>query len=278
MKKLFLSLSIFLILAGCTNTNTANPGVEKKTTTQENSKEVQPASGNATLQTYIDSHSELSLGKDLIACAMGGEKDFMTTPEHPISVFFYPLEGATDFRYFETALADSDPEDLSLFEEKDFEIKPVFNGYLQRFLHTGVSDEVWGRVSYVVGDDLHISSAIRMRLTTTPTEYTKKITTIISEGEITEPVFKWEDPRAEDNAIYFQVLSDEDENLISGTYTRNQRFKFNDFSNVEINIRDITPPPKLNLDQRYIFTLMGVSEDNWVHLVTDTGFKLMSKR
>ena len=80
------------------------------------------------------------------------------------------------------------------------------------------------------------------------------------------PKFVWEDNAVGDNAIYFQVISDDQNNLISGTYTYDNYFQFYDLENVVLNITTQTPQP-LTLNQEYNFTLMDVSEDNWVNWV-----------
>jgi len=55
-------------------------------------------------------------------------------------------------------------------------------------------------------------------------------------------------------------------NLISGTYTYDRAFTVYDLSNVVLNITDTTFVPTLEPNQNYNFTMMGVSEDNWVNL------------
>ena len=69
-----------------------------------------------------------------------------------------------------------------------------------------------------------------------------------------------------ENVIYFQVISDTDNNLISGTYTIEKNFTFYDLDNVVFNITDPNANPTLEPNKTYNFTLMGVSEDNWVNL------------
>ena len=75
-----------------------------------------------------------------------------------------------------------------------------------------------------------------------------------------------------DNIIYFEVVADSLGNLVSGTYTYDKHWKFYDLSNVVLNIHDVTPPPELTPNAKYKFTLMGVSEDNWVHLAGEKEF------
>jgi len=43
-------------------------------------------------------------------------------------------------------------------------------------------------------------------------------------------------------------------------------------SNVVLNIREQNPYPDLHSNSSYFFTLMGVSEDNWVSLIGEKEF------
>ena len=76
-----------------------------------------------------------------------------------------------------------------------------------------------------------------------------------------------------DNAIYFQVISDTNDDFLSGTYTFEKSFQYYVLDNVVLNITRETPP-QLATTQPYNFTLMGVREDNWVNLFIATSFEL----
>jgi hypothetical protein len=87
-----------------------------------------------------------------------------------------------------------------------------------------------------------------------------------------QPKFTWVDSTSINNAIYFQVVSDANDNLISGTYTYDKHWDFYDLNNVILNIRDVNPIPSLTNTTNYNFTLMGVSVDNWVNIAGSKGF------
>lgn len=70
------------------------------------------------------------------------------------------------------------------------------------------------------------------------------------------------------------MVSDAAGNLISGTYTEQKHFQFYNLSNVVMNIHDVRPPPTLQTNATYTFTLMGVSEDNWVNLMAMKPFTI----
>lgn len=218
-----------------------------------------------TLQAYLGQHADRERHGDLIACAAGGHVGFMIEGAAPTSVFFYPVEGATDFRYFETDSLSADPADYTLYKEVKKEVAPVFNGYLRRFVTDYTDRDTWVVVTYLTEGNLHMSGHVRLKITTKPTEFNPGLLAV--ETASGKPVFAWEDGRTPENAIYFEVVSDLENNLISGTYTHDRNWTFYDTSNVTTNIRDVTPPPSLISGQNYNFTLMAVSQDNWVNLI-----------
>lgn len=87
------------------------------------------------------------------------------------------------------------------------------------------------------------------------------------------PLFSWQDGVYTDSVIYFQVVSDVTGDLLSGTYTTAKQFQYYNVDNVVLNITRTTPPI-LVPDSDYKFTLMAVSEDNWVNLISQLNFKL----
>ena len=130
-------------------------------------------------------------------------------------------------------------------------------------------EEKWVILSFFENDTLHLSNPIRLKHKTLPTEYTDEIA--ISTQEPGMPVFEWEDGTIEENAIYFQVISDATDEFLSGTYTFDQRFQYYVLDNVVLNITEEEPPALVEGDL-YNLTLMGVSEDNWVNLFIQRSF------
>ena len=232
--------------------------------------EENPSFVEGSLAAFQADHPELSPSNQLIACAAGGQVGFLEDTLFPVSVFFLPIPGALEFQYYE-APGDADPEDDNAYQLVDLTLEPVFNGYLQRFLHPGGKEEVWGKVVYQSPDSLHISNAIRIKLSRIPSEFAPQLVEV-DLTQPTEPVFSWQDGRTPENAIYFQVVSDSTGNLLSGTYTFDTNFQFYRLDNVVLNIRDVSPAPELVPGARYTFTLMGVSLDNWVNLIAEKTF------
>lgn len=215
-----------------------------------------------TLQDYIEVNSNLDLD-EVIACAASKKENVNTS-----FVFYYPIPSATDIKYFETSSIDIDKDNYSLYKEKNLEKEDVFNGYLGRFVRNSTED-VWCIVTYKSSGKFHKSNPIRLKSQSNPTEWTDKVT--IDESESLAPKFLWDDGIVKENRIYFQVITNVDNNLLSGTYTYDKWFQYYNLANVVLNVTRESPP-SLQLMNDYNFTLMGVSEDNWVNLVIQKTF------
>lgn len=222
-----------------------------------------------SLGSYVAS-SPLPSSDQLIACAGGGANDLVTHPEAPVSIYYYPIAGAGFFRYYETSNITQNPDNLDFYNEVVLDDAPFFNGYLRRFRNIPIPQEKWARVTFETGDSLHVSNAIRLKYPVLPTTYDSSKVTVELNG--VNPTFSWPDHNNSLDVIYFQVVSDRNDNLISGTYTFDKTFTFYDLSNVVLNIRDVSPAPSLDIGEPYKFTLMTVSSDNWVNLISERNF------
>lgn len=205
----------------------------------------------------------------LIACAVGNEDGYRGTDTEPIEVFFYPQDETRSFRYFKTKNLEADPNDFSQYKEiKELKSEEVFNGALRKF-KVDEKKEHWGIVTYLVADSLRISDPIKIQQSSRKTEKDESLVTYVADG--VNPQFSWVDGTYAENVIYFQVISSLDGDLISGTYTEDKFFQFYDLSNVVINITP-TFNPTLTSKQTFNFTLMSVSEDNWVNVAVNKEF------
>ena len=216
---------------------------------------------NYSLQTDLDNDG-LEISSDyIIACAAGMPDGFMGDAKHPVSMFFYPVSGASNYRYYETTSDNLNKWDYSLYTEISKSSLPVFNGYLRRFPLPNNRNR-WGIVTYEVDGKLRVCDPVHIKVSFKPTVWSPESIKITENG--VNPSFAWEEFPSHQNAIHFNVISDSTGNLISGTYTADTSWSFYDLSNVTLNIRDIMPTPSLNSTTQYKFTLMSVSDDNWV--------------
>ncbi len=220
------------------------------------------------LSEYLELNESLELA-DLVACAGGRENGFLGVPGEPTDVIFYPILDATDFRYFEAEnVADS--SDFSKYLAKNLEDEPLFNGYLSKFNNTPFVGEKMAVVTYRTPGKIHFSTPIRLKTNVKPSEVNSDVLEVMENG--VKPSFSWSDGLIDENIIYFQVISDAENNFISGTYTVEKEFTFYDLSNVVFNITDTAFVPTLEPNEDYTCTLMGISEDNWVNLFAEKEF------
>ena len=179
-----------------------------------------------------------------------------------VLVFYYPEIGSSNPKLYETSTADVNENDFSNYTKVSVEGKPFFNGYLEQF-DRDLSVEKWIIVTHELDGEIKISNPIRTKQLSKASNWTDEV--VISQEESVMPNFSWINNQFGDNAIYFQVISDDQNNLLSGTYTFENQFQYYDTSNVVLNIT-IETPPTLLVGEQYNFTLMDVSEDNWVNL------------
>lgn len=211
----------------------------------------------ATLQSYIDRNGTL-IEHQLIACA--------ASEANQVNIFFYPLPGASQYKYFECI--GNDCSSFTAYTEKIYSQAPVFGGYLHKFIDPNISAQRWGIVTYEVAGSLYASDPILIKVPTKPTENNAVLASIDTTQH--QIGFSWEDGIIKESVIYFQVISKEG-NLVSGTYTIDQSFTYYDTSNVVLNINR-SVPDTLVKHTDYRFTLMAVSEDNWVNLIAEKDF------
>ena len=224
-----------------------------------------------SLQEYLDDHSELVAHDELIACAAGGQADFLADPEFPLSLFLKPhYLGVSDIRYYESSSPNIDPEDLSLFIEKEAKQESLFNGFLHRF-KLPPTEDTWARVSFIANDTLWYCKAIRFKFHEQASIFAPELCSVDLSTPV-EPLFQWQEGNSQNNIIFFQVLSDQNGSAISGTYTTDPFFQFYNTSNVVLNVTHPGPTPVLEANKQYQFTLMGVSTDNWVNLIIQKAF------
>jgi hypothetical protein len=248
MKKLQSMISLVLVLAlvSCQSDDTAEP------INLENTAKLSQVIANRTIETGA-----------VIACAASDANNASV-----VNVFYYLEEGATNVQFFETNTTDIDHTDYSNYRQLDLPSQPLFNGFIYQFTRPFAHDQ-WVIVTFELDGEVKISNPIHIKNNSKPTVWTENVTI---DQEITKmPKFIWEHNANGDNAIYFQVVSTVDNGLLSGTYTYENQFRYYDTSNVVLNITE-EAPLELTIDNSYKFTLMDVSEDNWVNTVIQSIF------
>lgn len=201
---------------------------------------------------------------NVIACAASNEN------LNTMSIFLYPREGVDNISFYETASVETDKNDFSTYLKGEGELIDVFNGYLLKY-EIAPENEKWIIVTFEEEGKIHLSNPIRLKQITKPTEYLPE--NISLETSSSMPIFSWQDGMFNDSKIYFHVVSDENGNLLSGTYTFEKLFQYYNLNNVVLNITE-QEPPDLEIGSAYNFTLLAVSEDNWVNLFSEIAFNV----
>jgi hypothetical protein len=216
------------------------------------------------LQEYIAANSNRELD-NVIACAANADANLALS-----YVFYYPIEGASEVRYYEADSLNIDENDFSNYKREILSELAIFGGKLNRFSRSS-SEESWCIVTYLTDGKFHKSSPIKLKNATSPTTWETAVT--IEYPNTLAPKFTWSDFGILDNDIYLQVVSDEADDFISGIYTREHFFQYYDISNTDQNfVLNTETPQDLVLGDTYNFTLMAVSEDNWVNLIIQKTF------
>jgi hypothetical protein len=192
----------------------------------------------------------------VIACAGNNSED-----ADVVEIYFYPESNAVNYKLYETNSSEVDPNVFSNYQRLTLSDVPLFNGYLRKFPGRFASER-WFIVTFEIDDEIKLSNPIRAKNVSQPTLFSNQIN--INQEESLMPLFNWNVNSEADNAIFFQVLSTIDNELLSGTYTYENQFQYYDTSNVVLNITNGTPPD-LMIGLDYKFTIMDVSEDNWVN-------------
>lgn len=180
-----------------------------------------------------------------------------------VHVFYYLADGATNVQFFETNTIDIDQHDFANYRKLNLTATPLYEGFIYQFTRP-FANEQWIVVTFELDGDVKISNPIRTKNVTKATVWHTEVT--INQQTPKMPKFIWEHNTTGDNAIYFQVVSTEDNGLLSGTYTYENQFQYYNTSNVVLNISPETPL-NLTIGNSYKFLVMDVSEDNWVNAV-----------
>jgi len=213
------------------------------------------------LSDYLEFYSNRT-SDEVIACAAANQEN-----SADVNVYYYPIIGSSDIRYYETASTNVDPNNFSNYTLQQYNSEPVLGGKLAFFLRKN-SNEAWGVVTFLSEGKVHKSNPIRLKQLTNGTTYSSAIN-IDTTNPLT-PVFTWEESSSMEDVIYFQALAEKTGPFVSGTYTTDLNFTYYKTNNVVLTI-NTESPPALDTSIEYTMNIMAVSEDNWVnlHLIKD---------
>lgn len=182
-------------------------------------------------------------------------------------IYFYPVEGATNFQFFETSSDHNVSTNLNNYNVRDYEIEDVFGGRLKRFVRTQRQD-VFCIVTYQANGVFFQSLPIQLKNQRNGTTYTSVVA--IDQSQTLMPNFSWTDQG--ENTAYLQVVSDINENFLSGTFTTLNEFQYGSPNNVVANL-NVAEPPSLVDGDDYNFTLFAIDNGFWADFVIERTFR-----
>lgn len=261
-------LSLLFLLSGCED-NEIRPSEP-----EDPAAFTAPEDGQS-LQSFISNNNLVEQLDSLIACAFSGDHAFL--PEDlgadvRILSFSYFQEG--EFIYFHSTDRVSASGDLDHYTfrrplgagsvaEGFFEVLPMIQpaaGTFERMI-----------VARVIGRTIYLSNPIFMRGADELTAAFPDALAIENEAQGT-PTFTWPETPG-NNAIFFQLLTQSDGQVVSATYTIDPEFTYYQPDNVVLNVSPGTPPAALPATGGpHRMTVMGVGDDNWVNFIRDTDF------
>lgn len=225
-----------------------------------------------SLESYLENHPEWMPFNQLVACAAGGQTGFLDDPTQPLSMFFYPKLYSTNFKYYETDGIEVDTGDLTFFREKEYDIQPLFNGFMARFALPEPNQDRWARVSFVSNDTLWYCKPVRFKIHEKPSSFDPDLIQVNLDQDL-QPTFNWASEDDGQNIIYFQIVVDERNDAISATYTIEKSWEYYDLTNVVFNVTRPGPILPLARNSDYSMVLMGISSDNWVNTLSEVHFR-----
>lgn len=184
-------------------------------------------------------------------------------------IFVVFEENAEDFKFYETGVADVNPNDLSNYLFKEFQPSIILDNGLLQYKRRS-DDPQWIIVTYRIDGIIKLSSPILVKSNTQPTVYSNTID--VSQDSSLNPTFNWEAIATENHTFFFESMHRiADEELLSLTFTDDSNFTYFDLSNVTLNLSQLTPP-ELEFGNNYRFEVMQIDLDNWVNTMYQADF------
>lgn len=216
------------------------------------------------LESYLNTKTH-TIG-DVIACA-GSNKD-----NNQILVYFFPRIHTSNYKLYLSNNSNVEKTNFKEYTWKNVTDTNTIGNTLRAFELENTIPNLWAIVSFEENNQISFSNPINLKHLISPTIYNNQVDIT----PLQKPIFKWENTLGKDhtkNAIYFQILNNKVNQLLSGTYTLNTNYTYLNNSNV---ILTITPNNNTSLkaNENYNFLVMGVSEDNWINFISDKTFKI----
>ncbi|WP_111682239.1 hypothetical protein [Winogradskyella tangerina] len=177
-------------------------------------------------------------------------------------------EGASDIKFYETDTPNINEQDLYRYLLMEIQPTLISDAKIKTFRHTFLRDE-WIIMTYKIEDKIKLSSPIRINNLFRQTDYIEDI--VIDQGMSGSANFEWSVQSAENNAFFFEIMKDQNDAVLSLTFTNDSHFQYFDLTNVTLNLSQ-NVPPNLVQDENYEFTVLDIGLDNWINTVHSRAF------
>lgn len=228
-----------------------------------------------SLSSFIRSNNLTEQADSLIACAFSGDHAFLPqglgADVRILSYSYFP-EG--DFLYFHSTDRVAASSDLSHYiYRRALGARNVASGFFEAIPMVQPAAGTFERmiVVRVIEGRIYLSNTIFIKGIDELTASFSGDLAIEDEPQGT-PRFIWPESPG-DNVIYFQLLTDGNDQVVSGTYTVEPEFTYYQTDNVVLNVSPGTPPTSLPATNGpFRMTVMGVGANNWVNFIRDVDF------
>jgi len=263
-----VGLLLFLSLFGCDD-------FQIGPSEPENPVEVSPPEDGESLQSFILNNNLIEQPDSLIACAFSGNHAFLPQglgADVRILSYSYFEEG--EFLYFHSTDRVSASGDFNHYTyRRPLGSRSVADGFFEVLPMVQPAAGAFERmiVVRVIGDKAYLSNTIFIKGVDELTAAFPNALATENLGQGSQRFIWPEDPG--DNVIYFQLLTDGTDRVVSATYTVAPEFTYYQTDNVVLNVSPGTPPASLSAtDGPYRMTVMGVGANNWVNFIRDASF------
>lgn len=184
-------------------------------------------------------------------------------------IIFYSNHTDTDFKIYASDSININPNNFSeytLINYTEILTHPIDSHYVYNLEG---NTEKWVIVTEETTDNLLVSEPIKINITSSPTNYHNDLS--ISKRSLGRAKFDWLDKPDDLNKLFLEILENEDGEINSITYTKENTFTYFNLSNVVTNLSP-TDPPQLIENNTYKITVMSIDENNWVKSVIEKEF------
>ena len=202
---------------------------------------------------------------EILACGCLEEKS-----GNPIfTTIFYPKNTTATHKLFVTDSLYENKNDLINYKEVPIQIEHMFKGKLLKIDQELPKTSIYAKVVELGVDSLYISDAIKVNAPVLNTEKSASfIKTETTKGKVK---FNWDNDYLSESKAFLTIISNENQDIRSCSYTTKNHFQLDDLTNVDRVMYPLDTNVQINNQGSLLW--MSVNEDNWITRVAKIPFK-----